>query len=356
MKPISPCPRPMYRALIAATAVSAGVLLAACGGGGGGGSSPPAPAPTPAVSEADATGDASNAAQAGNTGTASLDAIFDATQALAVTVAATPSAAARTNAQGVRRPQDGITTVTDVSVTCAGGGTATVTIGGGTLTTERNGVFDAGETYTITYAQCAGQLGLATLNGEVELDITSVTGGQNSIEPTTVVAAISMPMGAVSMTLPQGTITANGSATLSRTSITAGTTTTTTSTIANGSLAVTTAFNARSGSYTISNLAATRVVTATTGQPTTSTYSGTHTLSGTANGRTFQLTATTAGALAFDANGLPTSGDWTVVRTDATIHSVLADGTVVMTVDDGNDGTIDNTYTFDVGTLDAAAG
>ena len=58
----------------------------------------------------------------------------------------------------------------------------------------------------------------------------------------------------------------------------------------------------------------------------------------------------------YDTNGLPTAGDWTVVRTDGTIHAVLSNGTVVMTVDDGSDGSIDNTFTFPVADLETAAG
>jgi hypothetical protein len=45
-----------------------------------------------------------------------------------------------------------------------------------------------------------------------------------------------------------------------------------------------------------------------------------------------------------------------VVRPDATIATTVANGIVVMTVDDGNDGTIDHTWTFTTAQLDAAAG
>ena len=57
-----------------------------------------------------------------------------------------------------------------------------------------------------------------------------------------------------------------------------------------------------------------------------------------------------------DATGALVSGAWTVVRPHATIVTTVANGTVVLTVDDGNDGTIDHTWTFTAAQLNAAAG
>jgi hypothetical protein len=53
------------------------------------------------------------------------------------------------------------------------------------------------------------------------------------------------------------------------------------------------------------------------------------------------------------------TGAWTVVRPDATIATIattVANGTVIITVDDGNNGSIDHTWTFPTSQLDAAAG
>jgi hypothetical protein len=50
------------------------------------------------------------------------------------------------------------------------------------------------------------------------------------------------------------------------------------------------------------------------------------------------------------------TGAWTVVRPDATIATTVANGTVIITVDDGNNGSIDHTWTFPTSQLDAAAG
>jgi len=89
---------------------------------------------------------------------------------------------------------------------------------------------------------------------------------------------------------------------------------------------------------------------------TASQYSGQHTLSGTAWGRTFSMTVSTAGNVDYDATGALVAGSWTVVRPRATIAATVANGTVVMTVDDGNDGTIDHTWTFPLAQLTASAG
>ncbi len=58
----------------------------------------------------------------------------------------------------------------------------------------------------------------------------------------------------------------------------------------------------------------------------------------------------------YDATGALASGAWTVVRPDATIATTVADGTVIITVDDGSNGSIDHTWTFPTAQLNAAAG
>ena len=58
----------------------------------------------------------------------------------------------------------------------------------------------------------------------------------------------------------------------------------------------------------------------------------------------------------YDASGALVSGAWTVARPNATIATTVANGIVVMTVDDGSDGTIDHTWTFTTAQLNAAAG
>ena len=371
MKPISPCPKPSYvslSTLTMAAAMSCGLLLTACGGGGGGGSSPaPAPTPVPAppppvapppppaagVSQADATADAANATESGLVTTAATDEVFDSTVTLAgLVAAASPGAAPRVHAQQATA-QGGVITVTNVNVACPGGGTATLSISGGTLAGEENDVLDPGEDYTITYTNCARATGFPQLNGQATLDVVSVS---TDASPVT---AVTITMTNLALTLAQGTITANGAATLSRSSATSDGSTMTTSVITAGTtdaFTLATAFNSRTGSYSVTTLNATRTATSTASGPSGSSYTGTHTLAGTANARTFSFTSSTNATTTYDASGAPTAGDWTLVRSDATIRAVVAGGTVTLTSDDGSDGTIDNTWTFPVATLVAAAG
>jgi hypothetical protein len=137
---------------------------------------------------------------------------------------------------------------------------------------------------------------------------------------------------------------------------TSGDTTTVTSHVAVPSATLATSFNARNGTFALSDLDATRTVTSVGGAVTGSQYTGHHTLSGTAWGRSFSMTVSTTASVHDDAGGALVSGAWTVVRPHATVATTVADGVAVITVDDGNDGTIDHTWTFPVAQLASSAG
>ena len=350
----SQTPRFRLQRVAAATALVSGVLLlTACGGGGGGGDAPPTP-PTSGLSQSDATADSANATSTGEGTASAIDSVIDTTSSLAVAVQqpAATSTSARMQVLSARpsaNPSD--PPFTNVTVDCAGGGTATLTITGGTLASEANGQLDAGEHYSVTYAQCTGQAGWAQLNGSVEMDVASA---DRSTSPSTF--AVNVTVTNLALSLPSGNATLNGTATASRSVVTGNGTTTTTSHVTVPSATLATAFNARSGTFTLSGLDATRTLTSVAGVTTASQYSGHHTLSGTANGRTFSLNVSTTGNVNYDATGALVSGAWTVVRPNATIATTVANGIVIMTVDDGNDGTIDHTWTFSTAQLSAAAG
>jgi hypothetical protein len=343
---LSPASRFARRYLVATAMLACGTLLTACGGGGGS-DSPPATTVAP-LSESDATADAANAQSSGDDSAAAMDTVVDTTTALAQ-ASQQPSgvAAGREQAESARPSAAGA----GVSIACAGGGTATLAITGGTAGSELNGQLDAGEHYSVTYAQCTGRAGWAQLNGSVELDVTSA---DYTTSPSSV--AVSIAVTNLALTLPAGTETLNGTATVSRSVVTSGATTTTTSHVTVPSATLVTAFNSRSGSFTLTNLDATRTRTSVGGVTTASQYTGQHTLSGSANGRTFSMTVATTGTLDYDATGALVSGAWKVVRPTATIAATLSGGTVVLTVDDGSDGTIDHTWTFPQAQLNAAAG
>ena len=336
---------PLQR-LAAAATLACGVLLTACGGGGSDGA--PVPAATP-LSQPEATADSANATATGNDTASALDTVVDTTTALApATAQAASTSSDRMRALAASPAAAGVTNVT---VDCAGGGTATLNITGGTAGSELNGQLDAGEHYTVTYAQCTGQAGYAQLNGSVEMD---VTGADHATSPASV--AVDITATNLALTLLAGSATLNGTATLSRSVTETNGTTTITSHVTVPSATLATAFNSRSGTFTLSDLDAMRTRTSVAGIATASQYSGHHTLSGSAHGRSFSLSVATSGNASYDATGALASGAWTVVRPHATIATTLANGTVVMTVDEGNDGTIDHTWTFPAAQLGAAAG
>ncbi len=347
MAPRSTPARFPSRRLGVAAALACGVLLTACGGGGG--DTPPPPPTVKPLSESDATADSANASATGNDTASSMDSVVDTTTALAQVAA--QSSAASTSGRAHALSATPASAITNLSVDCAGGGTATLSITGGTLAAEANGQLDAGEHFTVTYAQCTGRAGWTQLNGSVEMDVTAA---DQSTTPTTL--AVSLTVTGLAVSTPHGSATLDGTATVSRSIVTADGTTTTTSHVTVPSATLATAYNARSATFTLSDLDATRTLTSVAGVTTASQYSGSHTLSGTADGRTFSYAVSTTGNANYDATGTLASGAWTVVRPDATIATTVADGTVVITVDDGNDGSIDHTWTFPTSQLFAAAG
>lgn len=334
------------RCLAVAAALACGAFLSACGGGDDAASSPAA---TP-LSQPDATADSANATSTGSDTASALDSVIDTTSTIAQATAQ-PASTQMHALSADASAQSLATGVANVTVDCAGGGTATLSITGGTAASELNGQLDAGEHYSVVYAQCTGQAGFATLNGSVEMDVTAA---DRSTSPSTV--AVSLTVTHLALNLPAGSATLDGTATVSRSVVVANGTTTTTSHVTVPSETLATAFNARSGSFTLSGLDATRTLTSVAGVVTASQYAGHHTLSGTANGRTFSMSVATTGNVSYGATGALVSGAWTVVRPQATIATTVSNGTVVMTVDDGNDGTIDHTWTFGTAQLDAAAG
>jgi len=334
--------------LAGAAALACGTLLAACGGGGGDDHGNPV---TP-MSQPDATADAANASSTGSGTATALDALVDTTSALAPVLAATAGASPSERAQAESaRPQTSPAPPSiSGTVACPGGGTATMTVSG-TLELLRNGQLDAGERYQVAYSQCSGGAGLAQLDGSVDM---AVTAADHSTSPASV--TVDLTVTHLVLRLPAGQATLDGTATLSRNAATAGDTTITTSHVTVPAATLTTAFNARSGAFTLTDLDATRSVTAVAGVVTASRYDGRHTLSGTAWGRSFSMTVSTTGDVGYDAGGALVSGTWTVVRPHATVATTLANGLVVLTVDDGNDGTIDHTWTFPAAQLSASAG
>jgi len=309
-------------------ALACGILLSSCGGGGGGGATPVLSVPT--LSQLDATATSANAASSGEDAALAVDSVVDRTSALALAMPAG---------------------VVSATVACAGGGSATLSISGGTLAGQLDGQLDAGEHYSVVFARCSDSAGSARLNGSAELD---VIGADRSTSPETLSLRLSVDH--LELAQPSGTVTLDGTASASRSITGSNGTTTTVSHISVPSATLATAFNGRGAQFTLSDLDATRTVTSVDGVTTASRFDGRMTLTGSADGRSLSLTFATTGNVTHDGTGALVSGSWTVVRPDATITTTVANGLVFMTADGGNDGTIDHTWTSTTAELQAAAG
>jgi hypothetical protein len=322
-------PLPSRFARPALAALACALLASGCGGGGG--SSPVPPLAVPSFSQLDATTLSANAANTSEDTALAVDTVVETTSSLALAMPA-----------GV---------VSGATVACNGGGSATLSIRGGTLAGELDGRLDAGEHYSVVFSHCSNADGSARLDGSVELDVLSA---DRSTSPETL--AVGLTVSHLALGMPSGTVTLDGTASASRSASTGNGSTTTVSHISVPRATLDTAFNGRGALFTVSDLDATRTVTSVAGVTTASQFDGRMTLAGSADGRTLSLSFATTGNVTHDGSGALVSGSWTVVRPDATIATTVADGLVVMTVDDGNDGSIDHTWTSTTAELEAAAG
>lgn len=314
--------------------------LTACGGNSSSDSDNSTSADTATSYAANATliaGDASSA----------LDESVLAAQAVVATQAGT-SVSAGTRESAMSAPTETPQAVVNVPVTCAGGGSATLTITGGTVGSVLNGQLDAGEVYQIVFASCKGSAGAATVNGTLAMTVLSASGTDLSITTTAT---------DLSVTLPRGTITLNGSTSRQvSSSAGAGGTTVLSSQFSSPSITLATHFNARSSSFTLSAVNITRQSTWLSGVLQSSSINGTHTLSATLPNGAFSYTVATQGGVTYAASGLPTSGAWTITLPLTRVGVSIANALATITIDDGKDGTIDRTFTVPIGRLESDAG
>jgi len=303
-------------ALIPAAALLA--LLAACGGGGD-----DAGTPVTGVTESQAQAMSANSAVVPSETTDAATTLLATTQAVV---------AGGTASQ---------------TFNCAGGGTAVFTATGGSLGSLTNGQLDAGEVYNVTYTNCVGSAGAASLSGSATLTVVSAAAG--AVEVTTSTSGIVV-------TLPQRVLTLNGTSTLSQTVVTSGASTTTTNHWTSPQIVVTSQRNARNSSFTLTGIDITRSITTTNGVISARSSSGTHTMNAVLPNGTWTVTTATNGAVSYDANGVPTQGAWTITLPNNRIGVSVVPGTLTVTVDFGADGSIDRTYTFTSAAIGAEAG
>ena len=317
-------------ALLCATA------LAACGGGG----SSNGDAAGEPLSLDTATGYSANATLvSGDAGT-----VHDTSVLAAQSVIATQAtvAAAHESVQGVSAQA-----VTNATVDCAGGGTAVLSITGGTAGSLLNGQLDAGEVYTLTFMDCSGAAGAVAVNGS--LTMTVVTSDANTLSVTTEAVALSAA-------LPRGSVTLNGNTSRTVSSTTNGGTTQLTSHFRSPSLGLTTHYDGRTADFSLSAVDITRQATLVNGVLQGSSINGTHTMGLTLpNGSAF-YTVATQGSATYGPTGLPIAGTWTITLPHAAVGLAIANALATITVDQGKDGTIDRSVTVPVSRLASDAG
>jgi hypothetical protein len=119
---------------------------------------------------------------------------------------------------------------------------------------------------------------------------------------------------------------------------------------------VTTAFNGRIDTFSMTDVDITATTTVTNGTVASTTYEGTMTLSANLSGIAFSIAIATQGPASYDVTGTPTQGTWTITFPFNAITLSVAAGMVTIGVDYGADGTIDKVYTYTVGALEGHAG
>lgn len=223
------------------------------------------------------------------------------------------------------------------TIDCAGGGTAVFSVTGASLAQVSNGRLDAGEVYSLTFTDCRGSAGAASLSGQATLTVVSAdTSGTVADTRTQALTAV----------LPQRTLTLNGASRLSRSVSVNGSDTVTTDRWTSDGIELTSVRGSRTSSLTLSALDLTRTLTSRNGVIVSRSASGTHTLTAEwPNGR-WSVTTATAGEVLYDANGVPTQGAWTITLPNNELAASAVPGTLTVTLDRGRDGSIDRTWVF----------
>ena len=332
-----------HRGAFALTIVAA-ALLAACGGGGSDDAASTATAD--AIDDPTATAYAANATRIGSDAASVADGAVLAAQAMI-------AAGAGATADRATGPSADAVALVSSGKACPGGGTATVSITGGTTASQLNGQLDAGEVYAISYAACVGAAGFGQLDGTMAMTVETATG-----DSTNGTLDVSITATNLTLALPRGSAVLNGT-TDRALSVATGTDGTVheSSHFVSPNVTLVTHYNTRTSTFTLSAADITRTATLVGGVIQSSTISGTHTLSAVLPNTSFSYTvATTGGVTGYAADGKPTAGAWTITLPKSFLYVTVANATATIAIDLNKDGTIDRTITVPVATLVGDAG
>jgi hypothetical protein len=232
--------------------------------------------------------------------------------------------------------------VASVPVTCPGGGTALLTVTGGTPASVLNGQLETGEVYQLVFSACRGAAGAAAVNGTLAMTVQTASATDLAMALNTTDLAVALPRGTVKLT---------GSVNRQLTSTTTGSTTQLTSQLSTPSLTVATQFNARSSAFTLSAVNITRQITLQGGVVQSTSYSGTHSLAATLPNGAFSYSVSTQGNVLYSATGVPTSGTWSLALPNTLITTSVGNAQATITIDEAKDGTVDKTFVLPVTTM-----
>lgn len=297
-------------------------LLAACGGGGD------QAAADETVSSATASDMAADTAVVSSEAMAAAD----------ITVLTTETVAAA---------QASASAVASVPVSCPGGGSAVLSISGGSAASVLNGRFDAGETYAVVFSDCQAQTGGAAVTGAANLTVQSLSGTE---------ARLALDLQALTVRLARGNVTLDGDLVWQGSHVTSGATTTLTTQLSIDRLSMTSAFGARTSSFELRNVDVSRQGTWVDGVPASSSMNGSYTIASSRPNGSFEATVTTRGSTQYGADSVPTGGVWDMAFTTWSMQMSLDGETVTLNIDQGKDGSIDKTYTTTRAGLSADAG
>ena len=323
------------RSAIALSCAALAAGLIACGDGDSGS--------TESVSNEAATTYAANAAVQSSDAADAVDVSLIAAE----TVVSTQAAAASSQATASSAERAGASAVASVPVSCPGGGSAVLSISGGTATSVLNGQLEAGEVYEIAFTDCAASNVAAAVNGKLQFTVISATEGA---------LGASLVADDLTVTWPRGSMGLSGSLEAHRDSVfnDDGSTTLITQ-LSTHSLTLERQTPRRSGSLSVSALDMTRTSVWVGGALQSSSFQGGHTVNASGTRGSVSYTVSTLGSASYTADGTPSAGAWVLSLPDSLVSLTVGDDLATITVDEGKDGSIDRSFSLGVSDLVDAA-
>ncbi len=319
-------------------ALAAALLLAACGGGDDGGEE---------LATDVAQGYAADAVTMSVAGTTAVDASAD---VLESAVAAAPATAQR---EQLLAAQAGPAASTSLTAACPTGGSVSWTVTGDAATIG-NGQLDAGETFAVVYNAC-GTAGGGSIDGSATITVTARSAS---------LLAFTHATNALTQTTTNGTFVHSGSVSVSRSEAALG----------GGGREVTRRVTSPGVTLqsSIGTVSGTRVATYQLNAldwSVTRTYGSSNELTARSHQGSVSITASTPrrpsatlditaqGTLTLDGAGVAAAeGSFTVVSGRHKIRCLYGAGIATLTLDLGNDGTVDRTWVVTLTRLVGDAG